>query len=271
MQRGVPMSFKFCIRAVIVGAGILSSAPLLAEGLPVPVDAKVIDQRPATEQERVYPMGSLRKISNQLRVESKIESRGQVSSVTYELPRERSATEAFTAAREALQKDGGYPLFWCQARDCGENSLWANEVFKSRLLSGSDEQQAFILLRRSAEQSNTLIALYSVTRGNKRAYLHVEEFVAQAPLGELLPTPATVLRELRDTGKLDYPDLAGEPLPAWVNLLGRSLNLDSTLRVSLSGTKAEAWREQLDKAGVRLARLEVGDAKTDGLHVELIR
>ncbi|MNZ33948.1 hypothetical protein D3C78_513140 [compost metagenome] len=162
-------------------------------------------------------------------------------------------------------------MFWCQARDCGENSLWANEVFKNSRLGGADDQQAFILLRRSAEQNNTLVALYSITRGNKRAYLHVEEFVADKPLGEVLPTPATVLRELRDTGKLDYPDLVGEPLPAWVTLLGRSLNLDSTLRVSLSGAQAEAWREQLGKAGVRLARLEVGDAKTDGFHVELIR
>ncbi|HWD32092.1 MAG TPA: DUF4892 domain-containing protein [Pseudomonas sp.] len=265
------MSLTYCIRAAVAGLGLLASAPLLAEGLPVPVDAKVVDERPALVQERIYPLGGLRKISNQLRVEGKIESRGEVSSVTYELPRERSANEAFTAAREALQKDGGYPLFWCQARDCGENSLWANEVFKSRQLSGSDEQQAFILLRRSAEQSNTLIALYSITRGNKRAYLHVEQFVAEAPLGELLPTPATVMRELLDTGKLDYPDLSGEPPQTWVTLIGRSLNNNSTLRVSLSGSQAEAWREQLIKAGVLAARLEVGDAKTDGFHVELIR
>ena len=33
------------------------------------------------------------------------------------------------AAREALQKQDAELLFWCQARDCGESSLWANEVF----------------------------------------------------------------------------------------------------------------------------------------------
>ncbi len=85
-------------------------------------------------------------------------------------------------------------------------SLWANDVFANARLNGGDEQQAFILLRRSAEEADTLVALYSVTRGNRRAYLHVEEFVAGSPLGELLPTAATVLREMRDTGKLDYPD-----------------------------------------------------------------
>ena len=98
----------------------------------------------------------------------------------------------------------------------------------------------------------------------------MEEFVASSPLGEILPTAATVLREMRDTGKLDYPDLAA-PQAGWVTLLARSLNLDSTLRASLSGAQAEAWREQLVKAGVRDGRLELGNAATDGLHLELIR
>lgn len=258
------------IRVLIAGCLGLASPLLWAGSLPVPVDGKVVDQRPAVEQERIYPMGPLRKISGRLRVDDKVESRGQVSSVTYELPVERTAREAFTSAREELQHAGGYPLFWCQGRDCGEASLWANDVFGNARLNGGDEQQAFILLRRSAEEADTLVALYSVTRGNRRAYLHVEEFVAGSPLGDLLPTAATVLREMRDTGKLDYPDLS-VPQPTWVALLSRSLNLDSTLRASLSGAQAEAWREQLVKAGVRSNRLEVGTAPTDGLHLELIR
>ncbi|PYC13590.1 DUF4892 domain-containing protein [Pseudomonas mosselii] len=264
------MSAPVFMRGAIAACLAIASPLLWAGSLPVPPDAKVVDQRPAVEQERVYPMGPLRKISGRLRVDDKVESRGQVSSVTYELPVERSAREAFTSAREALQQEGGYPLFWCQGRDCGEASLWANDVFANARLNGGDEQQAFILLRRSAEEADTLVALYSVTRGNRRAYLHVEEFVAGSPLGELLPTAATVLRELRDTGKLDYPDLA-EPQATWATLLARSLNLDSTLRASLSGKGAQAWREQLVKAGVRSNRLEVGDAPTEGLHLELIR
>lgn len=258
------------VRSAVGVCVALFSPWLLAGTLPVPQDAKVVDQRPAVEQERVYPMGPLRKISGRLRLEDKIESRGLVSSTTYELPVERSARESFTSAREALQRDGGYPLFWCQGRDCGEASLWANDVFANARLNGGDERQAFILLRRSAEEADTLVALYSVTRGNGRGYLHVEEFVASSPLGDLLPTAATVLREMRDTGKLDYPDLRA-PQAAWVDLLGRSLNRDSTLRATLSGAEAEAWREQLIKAGVRSARLEVGDAPTEGLHLELIR
>ncbi|MCP6391037.1 DUF4892 domain-containing protein, partial [Klebsiella pneumoniae] len=79
----------------------------------------------------------------------------------------------FTAAREALQKQDAQLLFWCQARDCGESSLWANEVFGNAKLYGADDQQAYLLLRLAAPENDTLVALYSITRGNRRAYLHV--------------------------------------------------------------------------------------------------
>ena len=174
-------------------AGLLLLAGVAQAGgeLPVPQGAKVAAESPAQDKDRIYPLGALRKISGQLRMEGRIESRGQLSSTTWELPRELDAQSAFTAAREALQASGGYPLFWCQARDCGENSLWANEIFRNASLSGSDEDQFFILLRRSGADHDTLVALYAITRGNRRAYLHVEQLEANAPLGELLPTPAT--------------------------------------------------------------------------------
>jgi len=234
-------------------------------------DATIVDYRPAAELERVYPTGSIRKISGQLRFDGQVSARGQATSVTYELPPEHSSTEAFTAAREALQKQGAELLFWCQARDCGESSLWANDVFGNAKLYGADDQQAYLLLRLAAPKDNTLVALYSITRGNRRAYLHVEQFEAGAPLGELLPTSATLLRQLKDTGELDLPKLNAEPQPVWLTLLSRGLNLDTTIRVSVSGPNAEVWRQALIAQGVRAARMETGSADAAGLHIELLR
>ena len=256
------------------------SLPLLAADVPgshdlalVPrlADAQIVDYRAPTELERIYPQSAIRKISNRLRTDAQVSARGQMTSVTYELSPEQGADEAFTAAREALQKRGAQLLFWCQARDCGENSLWANEVFSNATLSGADDQQAYLLLRLAAPADNSLVALYGITRGNRRAYLHVEQFTAIAPLGELLPTSATLLRELRDTGKLDFPKLTGAPEEPWITLISRGLNLDTTLRVSLSGASAEAWRQMLMDQGVRTARLELGTATSGGLHIELLR
>ncbi|WP_426202918.1 DUF4892 domain-containing protein [Pseudomonas sp. TWP3-1] len=234
-------------------------------------DAQIVDYRPPVELERIYPLGSIRKISGQLRFDGQVTARGQTTSVTYELPPEHSATEAFTAAREALQKQDAELLFWCQARDCGESSLWANEVFGNAKLYGSDEQQAYLLLRLAEPRDNTLVALYSITRGNRKAYLHVEQFEAAAPLGDLLPTSATLLRQLKSTGELDLPKLVSDPDDTWLRLLSRGLNLDTTLRVSVSGPKAEAWRQALIGQGVRAARMEAGSVDGAGLRIDLLR
>ncbi|WP_137805352.1 DUF4892 domain-containing protein [Pseudomonas sp. G(2018)] len=239
--------------------------------VPRMVDAQIVDYRQAVELERIYPLGSIRKISGQLRFDGQVSARGNATSVTYELPPEHSATQAFTAAREALQKQDAQLLFWCQARDCGESSLWANEVFGNAKLYGSDNEQAYLLLRLAAPKDNTLVALYSITRGNRKAYLHVEQFEAAAPLGDLRPTSSTLLRELKSTGELDFPKLTDAPDDTWVRLISRGLNLDTTLRVSVSGPTAEAWRQALIDQGVRAARLETGSIEGSGLHIQLLR
>jgi hypothetical protein len=239
--------------------------------LPRLTDAEIVDYRPSVELERIYPLGSIRKISGQLRFDGQVSGRGNVTAITYQLPVEHSADEAFTAAREALQQQGAQLLFWCQARDCGESSLWANEVFGNAKLYGADSGQSYLLLRMAAPADNTLVALYGITRGNRRAFLHVEQFQSSTPLGDLLPTSATLLRELKSTGELELPMLTAEPQEPWITLLSRGLNLDSTLRVTLSGDQREAWRQALVAKGVRAARLEAGDRKNPGLTLELIR
>ena len=241
------------------------------QGLPRLADAQIVDYSVKPDIERIYPMGSIRKISGRLRFEGQVNSRGQTTAVTYELPAEHTGSEAFTAAREALQKEGAELLFWCQGRDCGESSLWANEVFGNSKLVGADDQQSYLLMRRAAPEQNQLVALYGINRGGRKAYLHVEQLQASADLGELLPTSATLQRQLKSTGELDFPKLTGEPGAQWVTLIARALNLDVTSRVSLTGTHAAAWRDALIKGGVRAARMDLGTKPAKGLHLELLR
>ncbi|VFT24641.1 putative lipoprotein [Pseudomonas aeruginosa] len=107
-------------------------------------------------------------------------------------------------------------MFWCERRDCGSSSLLANAVFGNAKLYGPDEQQAYLLVRLAAPQENSLVAVYSITRGNRRAYLQAEELKADAPLGELLPSPATLLRLLKANGELTLSHVPAEPAaPGW--------------------------------------------------------
>jgi hypothetical protein len=59
------------------------------------------------------------------------------------------------------------------------------------------------------------------------------------------------LRQLKSTGELDFPKLTADPDDTWLRLISRGLNLDTTQRVTISGPKAEAWRQALIGQGVR--------------------
>src|SRR5690606_5011968 len=99
---------------------------------------------------------------------------GRQTSVTYALPTGHSHLEAFAHAREALRTDGAALLYWCEGRECGSSALWANTVFANAQLNGGDDQQAYALLRLKADEDDRVLALYAVTRGNRRAYLLAE-------------------------------------------------------------------------------------------------
>ncbi|MFF7708394.1 DUF4892 domain-containing protein [Pseudomonas sp. NPDC007930] len=251
---------------VLAVAGAVQAAQPLEALLPQ-ADGQVLEQRPAQAAERLYPLGALRKISGQLRMEGRVLAQGTVSSITYELPPERSVASTFAQAREGLRDPQAQVLFWCQGRDCGESSLWANEIFGNARLLGSDGQQAFLLVRQGP---STLLAVYAVTRGNRRVALHLERFEASQPLGTLLPTPATLLRELRESGQLNFAELGNGPDAPWVSVIARALNLDSALRVKVSGTGAQGWSEALEAQGVRAARLE-SDERTGPLALQWLR
>ncbi|MBS7691385.1 DUF4892 domain-containing protein [Pseudomonas lalucatii] len=266
-MRGIGLFFA-CMAGAAWAADLPGSRDL--EVLPRFPGTQIVAYAESGEQERIYPQGAIRRISGRLRYEREVAAKGQFTALTYELPRTHTADEVFRAAREALQAQDAELLYWCEGRECGSSNLWANAVFGRSSLYGSDDQQAYVLMRLAAPRQDSLLALYSITRGNRRAYLHAELLAADAALGELLPTPATLLRQLRSSGELRLPRQS-EPSPAWANLLSRSLNLDSTLRVSLAGAQAEAWREALVEQRVRAARLELGDSAVPGLRISVLR
>ncbi len=231
--------------------------------------AQIVTYTTAADAERVYPQSSIRRISNQLRIEQPVAVAGQLTALTYQLPDGHSSNEAFTAARKALLVQGAEPLFWCEGRDCGSSSLWANAVFGNAQLYGPDDQQAYLLVRLAEPDQNSLIALYGITRGNRRAYLHVEQLDASSSIADLLPTPATLLRELNSSAVLRLPGLPDMPETRWVEVLARTLKLDSTLPVTISGRSAAAWRDALLVQGIQERRLQLGSDDSAGLQFEI--
>ncbi|WP_426149537.1 DUF4892 domain-containing protein [Pseudomonas sp. DC3000-4b1] len=270
------LSARHCPLPLILALSL--SAPVLAASSPEafletlgPAQGRLLEQRGLQVVERLYPLGSLRRIGSTLRMEGRVEQRGDLASMTWELPAEHSAAQAFKVARQALRARGAQFVFWCEGRECGDSNLWANDIFASRYLLGNDDQQAFLLAREAAGDPGQLVAVYAVVRGNRTAALLAETFQPSQPLGPLLPTPGTLLRELREAERLGLSELSGPPSEAWVALLARTLNLDSTLQVRLVGTQALAWRNALAMSGVRASRLGLGESASEGLILEVVR
>jgi hypothetical protein len=236
-----------------------------------PADSQVLGQQGPAVAERLYPLGPPRRIGGALRMDARLQVRGELASVTWELPVDRSAVDTFKAARLALRAKGNQVLFWCEGRECGESNLWANDILANTRLLGSDDQQAFLLIRQVTGGTDTLVAVYCVVRGNRRVVLHAESLSPDVALGPVLPTSGTLLRELRDAGELDFPDLPAPPQVEWIAVLARTLNLDSNLRIRLGGASAQQWQAALAAAGVRAARLSLDPSEAPGLKLEIVK
>ncbi|UUY07563.1 DUF4892 domain-containing protein [Pseudomonas sp. J452] len=260
--------YLLCLSGSALAADMPGSQDL--EVLPRAARSEIVDYQDVASLERRYPLGAVQRISSQLRLEREVLAEGRLRALTYRLPDEHPPREALAAARHALLEQGAQLLYWCEGRECGSSSLWANNIFDNAKLYGPEERQSYLLLRLVAPQQDSLLALYGITRGNRRSYLHAEQLDASTPLPAVLPVAATLLRQLREHGELALPHLSA-PDQIWSELLGRTLNLDSTLRVSLSGASAAAWIKALQEQGVRATRLELGMATADGLLLQQLR
>jgi len=232
--------------------------------------AQIVGFKQENEVERIYPLDSIRRISGKLRMSHQINASGDLLAITYQLPDHHTGIEAFSQAREQLIEQDAQLLYWCEGRACGSSSLWANEIFHRSMLYGPEAQQAFLLARMPG-QTESLIALYGITRGNGRPYLQVERLQSSTPLGLIRPNPATLLRQLESSGELSLPLLPAEPVDDWAALLANVLRLDSTIRISLGGEGATGWREALIAERVSARRLELDDSDQPGLHITLLR
>lgn len=259
-----------CSALLVLGAGQLAAAETAldaVEQLPALVDARVLERTSLSAVEKIYPLGSVRRISGQLRFSDELTVRGERHYATWQLSPVHVADAAFTQSRELLQQQGARLLYWCEGRDCGPSNLWANSVFGNARLYGPDDGQVYALLTNA--ETKELFALYAVTRGNGRNMLHAEQFSADNLPGELYPAAATLLLQLRKDRRLQLADSQGQARLASVEL-ARALNRDSSLRVALSGTQAEVWREELISAGVRAARLELNEAAAGDTFIEVL-
>lgn len=255
------LSMTFMLHAQPLLSGVLELQPLQG--------AQVLEQVQYPAVEKIYPLGTIQRISGRLRFADEVLVRGQRDVLTVQLANTYTAAEAFHTVQEQLFDSGMRLVFWCEGKDCGPSNLWANTVFSNSRLYGPDDRQRYVVF--VDENSNALAALYATTRGNGRGMLHAELFMADELPQGLKPTPATLVRQLRTGAPLSLAHLSKMADEEWVTLLARTLSNDRSIRVVLGGKEAQTWAQAIVKKGVASNRIEVEDNEELELYMQVIR
>ena len=287
MNRNRLIQLKLVIVAkatLLFAAGTLAQPAALA---PSYNDHPLLDRFPDSELVSVefeedvnyrLVLGRLQRTRGQVEPENSERLRGDVSKIVYEVSQEFTGDDVHQFFNEQFQGKEYSELFSCAGSACGSSNYWANDIFRNRILYGPERNQYYLALRVNNElETASHIALYIITRSNRRiyAYLEIVEVGGAATRVEFIATNA-LLNLLREQGSVVVPLLgfvADDQLSDESDLqptadmlrsdpsvnvylvahLGGSEALDSLMRRSQA--RAELVRRQLVNMGIDAERI----------------
>ncbi len=265
------MNCRYLLRPALLSLALGVVAPLgAAEKLvidPFP-RAEVARERVLENTEHTVVIGNIRRINNQLRAEREVQVVGELIRTSWLIPTGHNAREAMYHAVDQLQTHAHTTLFFCEGRECGSSSLWANQVLDYSRLYGPEDNQLYLALRLDDEPQR-FISLYAITRGNQQVYLHMDQLTPVEPVTDVLyPTAATLGKMLQAEGELLLPEMTGNDLQeergaGWLDLVTRMLRSDTRLRVQVDGARAPDFVQGLVDRGISSQRLEVGEPQPE--------
>ncbi len=187
--------------AIIVRASVflllyVFTQPLYADVIQDFPHARTVFQSSQTVEDYRLTLGALKKANNQWLAEREQRVSGQLSRKTLELDQGFTAKEVFAFYRKQLVNAGARELFFCRSRDCGSSNSWANNRFEVKQLYGLDQYQWYGVFELARDNNGPIyVALYSVTRGNRRSYTQVDQ-VAVAQASSLAANPKTIIESI---------------------------------------------------------------------------
>lgn len=196
MQR-LPISIS---KYIFLGAFFLMSANVSSLPLVDFPHARAMYTSMTLEVDYPLTLGALEKINNQWLAEREQRLSGSLHKRTLILDDGYSAKEVFLYYSQQLKQMGGRVLFQCDGRSCGSSNSWANTRFHVKQLYGLDDKQFYSVYE--VEDSlgvRSFVALYGVTRGNKRSYVHLESLQTRQQVH--ISTTPKVIEEILALGQ----------------------------------------------------------------------
>ena len=100
--------------------------------------------------------------------------RGDITKIIYEVAPEFSGQDVFEYFNNEATERNYKVLFSCIGRECGSSNYWANDVFGNRVLYGPERNQYYSVFDAATEGREDFVAMYIITRGNRRVYVYFE-------------------------------------------------------------------------------------------------
>ena len=207
-------------------------------------DSEIVEYDRTNELNHQLVLGTLQRTRGEVVPESAERLKGRVTRIVYAIPSDYQVSDVREFFAQQLRERGDSILFSCEGRACGSSNYWANDIFKRRILYGPERNQYYLAARsNTALENDPFLALYLITRANKRLYAYVEIIeseIAVAP--QALVNEGLLAATLREKGSVVLPlvqfTIAGgadEELddPSALDYLVRLLRIDPEIRVYL--------------------------------------
>lgn len=192
IYKHLTLAVSFCLIPVSTLAQIefpesAFSDHALLEGF---ADSEIISRELEQDVSYSIVLGSLQRTRGQVVAEDTERLRGDVSKIVYEVSQEFTGEDVYQFFREQMQAKSYSELFSCSGRACGSSNFWANDIFSNRILYGPERNQFYMAMRTNTGlDTESYIALYIITRGNRRIYANLE-FIEPGGTMELIPDSA---------------------------------------------------------------------------------
>ena len=207
-------------------------------------DSEIVEYDRTNELNHQLVLGTLQRTRGEVVPESAERLKGRVTRIVYAIPSDYQVSDVREFFAQQLRERGDSILFSCEGRACGSSNYWANDIFKRRILYGPERNQYYLAARsNTALENDPFLALYLITRANKRLYAYVEIIeseIAVAP--QALVNEGLLAATLREKGSVVLPWVqfttaggADEELddPSALDYLVRLLRTDPEIRVYL--------------------------------------
>ena len=207
-------------------------------------DSEIVEYDRTNELNHQLVLGTLQRTRGEVVPESAERLKGRVTRIVYAIPLDYQVSDVREFFAQQLRERGDSILFSCEGRACGSSNYWANDIFKRRILYGPERNQYYLAARsNTALENDPFLALYLITRANKRLYAYVEIIESEiAVVPQALVNEGLLAATLREKGSVVLPwvqfntaDGGEEELddPSALDYLVRLLRTDPEIRVYL--------------------------------------